>query len=253
MAAAVSPVALVTGASRGIGRATARQLAARGVRIAVHYHRNEAAARETLGALAGSGHALFQADLADTAACVALMDAVQKKFGRLDVLVNNAGIYEEHDPKTVGFAVWEKTWQRTLAANLTGPAHLAYLAARQMRLRGTGRIINITSRGAFRGEPAAPAYGAAKAGLNSFGQSLAKSLAPEKIYVFTVAPGWVDTDMAAAGLGGPGGAEILAQQPLGRVATPEEVAGTVAWLATEAPASLTGCIIDLNGASYLRT
>ena len=253
MAAAVSPVALVTGASRGIGRATAQKLAARGLRIAVHYHCNEAAARESLGTLAGSGHALFQADLTGTAACVALMKAVQKKYRRLDVLVNNAGIYEEHDPNTVGFAEWGEIWQRTLAANLTGPAHLAYLAARQMKPRGTGRIINITSRGAFRGEPTAPAYGAAKAGLNSFGQSLAKALATEKIHVFTVAPGWVDTDMAAAGLNGPGGAEILAQQPLGRVATPEEVADTVAWLATDAPASLTGCIIDLNGASYLRT
>ena len=253
MAAAIPPVALVTGASRGIGRATARKLAARGVRVAVHYHRNEAAAGETLAALAGSGHALFPSGVADPAACAALIGAVREKFGRLDVLVNNAGLYEEHDPKTVGFAEWEKTWTATLATNLTGPAHLAFLAAQLMRAQGGGRIVNISSRGAFRGEPTAPAYGAAKAGLNSFGQSLAKALAPENIFVFTIAPGWVATDMANPHLAGPGAAEILAQHPLGRVATPEEVGTAVAWLALDAPAAMTGCIIDLNGASYLRT
>ncbi len=253
MAAPVSPVALVTGASRGIGRAIAQKLAARGQRVALHYHRNATAARATLASLPGEGHALFRADLADPAAGPRLIAAVQKKFSRLDVLVNNAGLYEDHDPLKVGFAQWEETWARTIATNLTGPAHLAFLATQQMRRRGSGRIVNISSRGAFRGEPTAPAYGASKAGLNSFGQSLAKALAPEKIYVFTIAPGWVATEMAEPSLSGPNRAEILAQHPLGRIATPEEVADTVAWLATDAPAALTGCIIDLNGASYLRT
>ena len=267
MAAAVPAVALVTGASRGIGRAIARKLADRGLVVALNFHRNASAAREALAGLAAAPsrepveHALFQADVADATACVGLVAAVLQRYGRLDVLVNNAGLYEEHDPKAVGFAEWEKVWQRTLAANLSGPAHLSFLAARQMRTQtpgpasggSRGRIINISSRGAFRGEPTAPAYGAAKAGLNSLGQSLARALAPEQIHVFTVAPGWVATEMAQAHLAGPQGAEILAQHPLGRVATPEEVADTVAWLATDAPASLTGCIIDLNGASYLRT
>jgi NAD(P)-dependent dehydrogenase (short-subunit alcohol dehydrogenase family) len=253
MAAAIPAVALVTGASRGIGRATAQKLAARGIRVALNYHRNDAAANETLASLPGSGHALFKADISDPAACVALIEAVQKQSGRIDVLVNNAGLYEEHDPRKVGFTEWAQTWQQTLASNLTGPAHLAFLAAQLMRTAGAGRIINISSRGAFRGEPTAPAYGAAKAGLNSFGQSLARALAPDNIYVFTIAPGWVATDMANAHLAGPNAAEILAQHPLGRVATPEEVADTVAWLALDAPATMTGCIIDLNGASYLRT
>jgi 3-oxoacyl-[acyl-carrier protein] reductase len=253
MAATIPAVALVTGASRGIGRATAEKLAARGVSVALNYHRNTAAAQSALAALPGSGHALFQADIADPAACVALIAAVQKQYGRIDVLVNNAGLYEEHDPRKVGFAEWEKAWQQAIATNLTGPAHLAYLAAQGMRAAGHGRIINITSRGAFRGEPTAPAYGAAKAGLNSFGQSLAKALAPDNIHVFTIAPGWVATDMANAHLAGPNAAEILAQHPLGRVATPEEVADTVAWLALDAPMTMTGSIIDLNGASYLRT
>ena len=253
MATTLPPVVLVTGASRGIGRAAAQKLAARGVRVALHYHRNETAARDTLASLPGTGHAIFQADVSAPSACASLVDAVQKHFGRLDVLVNNAGLYEEHDPRTVDFATWEKSWQRTIAANLNGPAHLAFLAAQSMRSRGTGRIINITSRGAFRGEPTAPAYGASKAGLNSFGQSLAKALAPDKIYVYTIAPGWVDTDMAKDSLTGPNRAEVLAQHPLGRIATPEEVADTIAWLALDAPAAMTGAILDLNGASYLRT
>ncbi|MBI3886538.1 MAG: SDR family oxidoreductase [Opitutae bacterium] len=253
MAAAISPVALVTGASRGIGRAAAQKLAARGVRVALNYHRNEAAAREALASLPGTGHAIFQADVSDPAACAALIDGVVARCGRLDVLVNNAGLFEEHDPRTVDFATWEKSWRRTMAANLHGPAHLAFLAAQVMRPRGAGRIVNITSRGAFRGEPTAPAYGASKAGLNSFGQSLSKALAPDKIYVYTIAPGWVDTDMAKDSLTGPNRAEVLAQHPLGRVATPEEVADTIAWLALDAPAAMTGAILDLNGASYLRT
>jgi NAD(P)-dependent dehydrogenase (short-subunit alcohol dehydrogenase family) len=260
MAAAIPPVALVTGGSRGIGRATAERLAARGVRVALHYHRNEAAAQEALAALAGEGHALFRADAADTRACAVLIESVTGQFGRLDVLVNNAAIYEAHDPLTVPFAAWEKTWQRTLDVCLTSPAHLAFLSAQQMRKQpvdearasGRGRIVNISSRGAFRGEPTAPAYAAAKAGLNIFGQSLAQALAPDKIYVFTLAPGWVDTDMADA-LRGPGGPAILAQHPLGRVATPGEVADAAVWMALDAPATMTGCILDINGASYLRT
>lgn len=253
MAAAVSPVALVTGASRGIGRTIAQKLAARGVRVAVHYHRNRVRAEGVLASLPGSGHALFRADLADPAACAALMAAVRKKFRRLDVLVNNAGRYEDHDPRKVSFAAWKKSWQRTIDANLTGPAHLAYLATQPMRRQGGGRIVNITSRGAFRGEPTAPAYGASKAGLNSFGQSLARALAPDRIYIYAIAPGWVDTDMAKASLTGPNRAEVMAQHPLGRIATPEEVARLAAWLALDAPATMTGCIVDINGASYLRT
>ncbi len=253
MASAPAPVALVTGASRGIGRAIARHLAARGVRVAVHFHRRRTAAAATLASLPGAGHALFAGDLTRPATARQLIDKVRRKFGRIDILVNNAGIYELHPPEATAFAGWRRQWERTLAANLTAPAHLSFLAARVMGSRGGGRIINISSRGAFRGEPRAPAYGAAKAGLNAFGQSLAKALAPRHIYVFTLAPGWVDTDMAAEHLNGPRGAEILRDIPLGRVATADEAGRAVAWLALDAPESMTGCIVDLNGASYLRT
>jgi NAD(P)-dependent dehydrogenase (short-subunit alcohol dehydrogenase family) len=253
MAAPVPPVVLVTGASRGIGRAIAQKLAARGARLAAHYHTREAAARETLRSLAGAGHAVFAADVADPAACATLVEAVVREFGRLDALVNNAGIYEDHDLKHVSYAQWQKTWQRTIDANLTGPANLAYLAVQQMLRQGGGRLINITSRAAFRGERTASAYAASKAGLNIFGQSLAQTLAADRIYVYTIAPGWVETDMATAHLTGPNRAEIMAQHPLGRVATPEEIADAVAWMTLDAPAPMTGAIVDINGASYLRT
>jgi NAD(P)-dependent dehydrogenase (short-subunit alcohol dehydrogenase family) len=119
--------------------------------------------------------------------------------------------------------------------------------------RNRGNIVNISSRGAFRGEPESPAYGASKAGLNSFSQSMAQSLAPHNIFVYVVAPGFVQTEMVAELLSGPDGKSIREQSPLGRVATPDEIARTVLFLASEGTDYLTGCIVDINGASYLRT
>jgi NAD(P)-dependent dehydrogenase (short-subunit alcohol dehydrogenase family) len=119
--------------------------------------------------------------------------------------------------------------------------------------QGGGQIVNVSSRGAFRGEPDAPAYGASKAGLNAMSQSLAKALAPHNIYVYVVAPGWVETDMAAESMSGPAGDQVRAQSPLNRIATPDEVARTILFLASEGTEFLTGCIVDINGASYLRS
>lgn len=247
------PVVLVTGASRGIGRAIAQQLAARGCRIAVHYHRSRDAADATRAALANDGHAVFQADLADNDDAKRLWAEVAAAYGTVDVLVNNAGIYTAHPPLTTDVAEWQRQWEQTLAANLVGPAVLTLLAVQHMAKNGGGRVVNISSRGAFRGEPDSPAYGASKAGLNSFGQSLARALAPQHVYVYCLAPGWVETDMAAAHLHGPGGVEVLAQHPLGRVASPDEVASATVFCALDAPAAMTGSILDINGASYLRT
>lgn len=245
--------ALVTGASRGIGRAIAQQLAVRGCRVAVHFQKNHAAAEAALAALPGTGHALFAADMADGAAIARLWHEVTAAFGRIDIVVNNAGIYEYHVPLETDYLGWQQAWQRTLAANLLGPANLSHLAANAMAAAGRGRIVNISSRGAFRGEPRAPAYGASKAGLNALSQSLAQALAPHGVYVYCLAPGWVETDMAADHLSGPRGAEILAQHPLGRVATVAEIAATAVFCALDAPAAMTGAILDVNGASYLRT
>jgi 3-oxoacyl-[acyl-carrier protein] reductase len=251
--------ALVTGASRGIGRAIAQALAARGCRVAVHYHSQRAAAVETLRSLAKGDHAAFAADLGNAEDAARLWADVTKAFGRVDILVNNAGTYSDHAPLATDYRAWQDAWRQTLGANLFGPANLCHLAANAMAAApargdfGRGRIVNISSRGAFRGEPDAPAYGASKAGLNALSQSLAKALAPNAVYVYCIAPGWVETDMAADYLSGPRGAEILAQHPLGRVATAEEIARTAAFCALDAPATMTASIIDVNGASYLRT
>jgi NAD(P)-dependent dehydrogenase (short-subunit alcohol dehydrogenase family) len=148
---------------------------------------------------------------------------------------------------------WRSLWRETLTVNLDGPANLTFCVVEHMMKQGGGRIVNISSRGAFRGEPQAPAYGASKAGLNAFSQSMAKALAPHNIFVYAVAPGFVDTDMAAESLAGPEGDEIRNQSPLGRVARPEEVAHTVLFLASDGSEFLTGGIVDVNGASYLRS
>jgi 3-oxoacyl-[acyl-carrier protein] reductase len=248
-----SAVALVTGSSRGIGRAIADRLAARGVRLAVHAARKGAAAEAAVAGLPGAGHRLFAADLSGPSAAQGLHRAVLEHFGRIDILVNNAGVYDLHPPAEVDIVAWSAAWERSLAVNLRAPADLSFLCARHMVEHGGGRIVNISSRGAFRGEPSAPAYGAAKAGLNALGQSLARAFASKQVLVFTLAPGWVETDMSAAHLHGPRRAEILGQMPLGRVATAAEVGDAATWLALDAPAAMTGCIIDINGASYLRT
>ncbi len=244
---------LVTGASRGIGRATAELMAEEGAHIAVHYATSCDAAEEVLEGLPGDGHFTVAADLGEAASLRDLADEVLDRFGRLDVLVNNAGVFEEHSPTEVTFDEWKGAWDRTLAVNLLGPAHLSYLIGTRMVEQGSGRIVNVSSRGAFRGEPDAPAYGASKAGLNALGQSMAKALAPHGVVVCTVAPGWVDTDMAADTLAGPHAGSVRNQSPLGRVATPREVAEVIAFLARPGNESITGCIIDVNGASYLRS
>ena len=245
--------ALVTGASRGIGRVIAQMLAEAGAHVAIHYRSNQAAADETLASLAGNGHILAQADLADPVAIKLMVEDVAEQMGDVDILVNNAGIFEEHNVAEVSYDQWQAAWQQTIATNLLGPAHIIFCVVEQMRKQGGGRIVNVSSRGAFRGEPLAPAYGASKAGMNAMGQSLAKVLAPHNIFVHTVAPGFVETEMAAEILAGPQGDGVRNQSPLGRVAKPEEIARTVLFLAAPGTEFLTGCIVDVNGASYLRT
>jgi len=246
--------ALVTGSSRGIGAAVARQLAGLGARVALHYGRNRSAAGQALGSLAGEGHVVVGADLADPEAVAGMVDETLAGLGRIDVLVNNAAVYLEHRITDVTYAEWQDRWRRTIDTNLIGAANVTYCVVRHMLDRGGGgRIVNVSSRGAFRGEPDFPAYGASKAGLNSTGQSLAQHLAPHGIFVTTVAPGFVETDMAAPFLDSEEGDAIRGQSPLGRAGTPEEVAYVVAFLASEGADYATGAIIDVNGASYLRT
>lgn len=244
--------ALVTGASRGIGRAVARALAAHGATVGVHYNRDEEAAEKTATQLAGENHWVIQADMADRTAVIKLADEAVTLLGGVDILVNNAGIFEQHPVVGSDTDSWLEIWQRTMDVNLQGPACLCHRLANHMAERGSGRIINVTSRGAYRGEPEAPAYGAAKAGLNSFSQSLAQALAPHGVMVTAVAPGWVETDMTTDYLAGESGDAIREQSPMRRVATAAEIADVVLFLAATKAEFLTGAVIDVNGASYLR-
>ncbi len=243
---------LVTGASRGIGKAIATEFAASGARVIAHYHKNADSAKQLISEIEGEGHLTFQADIANPDSVKEMVNRLVDKLGHIDILINNAGVFEEMDFSTINYEEWQNAWAKTMNTNLTGVANLSFLVAKHMVKIGGGKIVNITSRGAFRGEPTAPAYGASKAGLNSFSQSLAKALALQKVLVYALAPGWVDTDMAALGMEGPDAQEIKDQSPLRRIAKPEEIAHSVVMLASGIE-FMTGCILDVNGASYLRT
>ncbi len=246
---------LVTGASRGVGRAVARRFAEGGDRVAVH-HRDSAPLAEQLAAsLPGDGHVVVRGDLADPAAVRSFVDAAAESLGGLDVLVNNAGVYGgadgAHPVFDLDYEQWQLTCRHTFDVNLFGAANAAWCAARHMRERG-GRIVNVSSRGAYRGEPQHPAYGASKAALNAMGQSLAVALAPYGVAVVGVAPGFIETDMTNEHLKAERGDAIRAQSPFGRVARPEEIAAAVHWLASPEAEWASGAVLDLNGASHLR-
>lgn len=242
--------ALVTGASRGIGAAVAQALGAAGYRVAVHYSQSGGAAEEVHATLDGEGHILVRADLRDPGQVRAMVEEAASQLGSLDVLVNNAGVFFSHPIDEVDYETWQQAWQETLDVNLVGPANVTWCAVRHMG--PGGRIINVGSRGAFRGEPQSPAYGASKAAIAAFGQSLAKYLGSRGIAVMTVAPGFVATDMATEALSGEGGVVRRAESPFGRVAEPEEVAAAVTYFASPEAEWASGSILDLNGASYLR-
>lgn len=245
---------LVSGASRGLGRAVARAFAANGDRVAVHFGSRADEARETLDSLEGTGHVLTGGDLSDPAGAAAVADAAAEALGGIDVLVNNAAVNIRHPLPETPYEEWVELWRQHVAVNLLATANLSHLVARRMIDRGAGgRIVNIGSRGAFRGEPDHPAYGATKAAVHALGQSLAVSLAPYGIGVASVAPGFFATERVADRLTGPEGPGILAQSPFHRVGTAEEIAAAVLWLASPEAEWSSGTILDLNGASHLRT
>jgi NAD(P)-dependent dehydrogenase (short-subunit alcohol dehydrogenase family) len=249
---------LVTGGSRGIGAAIARAFAEQGDRVAVHYREATDAAeavRASLPAPAGPGgeHVTVRADLADPDAVRAMVDEAATRLGRLDVLVNNAGVYLDHPVLESSYEQWQAAWRATLDINLMGAANATWCAVRHMVASGAGgRVVNVGSRGAYRGEPTHPGYAASKAGLHAFGQSLARALAPHGIAVASVAPGYVRTDMTTEELATPAGDAIRAQSPFNRVATAEEIAAAVVYLASPQAEWASGAVLDLNGASYLR-
>lgn len=240
---------LVTGASRGIGRAIATAFADNGDRVIVHYGNRREEAEHTLTHLPGEGHSLLGADLADPEATADLIARAVPATGHLDVLVNNAAVNLPHPITETSYAEWQELWRRTMDVNVFGAANISYLAARHMIDRGTkGRIVNVGSRGAYRGEPDHPAYGASKAALHSLGQSLAVALAPYGIGVASVAPGFVETERVAHRLTD----AVRADSPFGRVASPEEIAAAVLHLASPHALWSSGSVLDVNGASHLR-
>ncbi len=234
------PHILVTGGTRGIGAAIVETLTARGARVVTH------GSKDTETAIG--------ADLADPAAAGALWDrALDRLGGRIDVVINNAGVFE---PIAVDASVddWHAAWSRTLQINLQAAADLCRRAILHYRERGApGRLVNIASRAAYRGDsPAHWHYAASKAGMVAMTKSIARGYAAQGVLAFTVCPGFVMTGMAEDYLSSRGGDKLLADIPLGRVADPAEVASVAAYLALEAPASMTGAVLDVNGASFVR-
>ncbi len=243
---------LVTGGSRGIGAAIAQRFAAAGDRVAIHYSNGSDAAAAVLAGLPGKGHTVVQADLRDPDGVKSMVDSAAAHLGGIDVLVNNAGVFFSHRIDDVSYEEWQQAWSDTLGVNLIGAANVTWCALQHMPRGGSSRIVNVGSRGAFRGEPNSPAYGASKAGIVAFGQSLAKDLGATGIAVTTLAPGFVETDMAASSLVGEAGVVRRAESPFNRVANVDEVADAVFFLASPAAEWASGAVLDFNGASYLR-
>ena len=230
---------LLTGSSRGIGAAGAAALTTAGHNVAGHSTRG--------------GNGLLAADLADPAAPRALWEAALEHLGgRIDVLVNNAGVYEGVSDDAPD-AEWHAAWNRTMTVNLQASADLSRLAISHFRSVGAGRIVNVASRAAYRGDsPQHWNYAASKAAMIAVTKTIARGYAHENILAFAVCPGFTVTEMTEEYLASRGGEKVLAEIPLGRVASAVEIGEIIRWLATEAPASSTGSVIDANGASYVR-
>lgn len=235
---------LLTGASRGIGAASFDQLKSRGHQVAGHSSKG--------------GGGLIAGDLLEPRAPRQIWDAaVERLGGRIDVLVNNAGIYESV-ADDVSDEDWQQAWSRTMTINLQAAADLSRLAVNHFRERGgaegdiRGRIVNVASRAAYRGDsPQHWHYAASKGAMVAMTKSIARGYAADGILAFAVCPGFTVSEMTEDYLSGRGGAQILADIPLGRVASTDEVAETIRWLASDAPPSATGAILHVNGASYV--
>ncbi|HEV8267123.1 MAG TPA: SDR family NAD(P)-dependent oxidoreductase [Thermoanaerobaculia bacterium] len=246
-------VALVTGASRGIGAVIARALGEAGARVAVHYGRHRDGAEAVARAIRDSGGPppfVVGADLADEEARRRLYDDVAKHLGQPLVLVNNAGVYERNPFDEPDDAAYLARWRATMNVNLESAAHLSHLALPAMRRARFGRIVMISSRAAFRGETDCGAYAVSKAGMVALARSLARAEGKNGVTSNSICPGWVETEMAKADLASRAD-EIVSEIPLGRVAAPEDVAGAVLYLASELGGYVNGAALPLNGGSFL--
>ena len=246
-----SAVVLITGGSSGIGAAAVRSLHRAGARVFFTYLTHESAALALQREL-GDRVACMRCDVAEHDSLPALVDACVERFGRIDILVNNAAIFAENPFSNRDYAAWRRGWQRTFDVNIFGAAHLAWLAMQEMRRQGGGgKIINVASRAGHRGELTFADYGASKAALLNLTKSIARSCAPDGIVAMAVAPGFIETDMAARDLASRR-AQIEAEIPLGYVGTAQDVAHVITFLASPLATYVNGATIDVNGASYVR-
>ncbi len=241
--------ALVTGGSRGIGRATCLMLASAGCRVAVNYRLESPSADLVVEEIESAGGEAFalSADVSRQEEAEMMVNEARDRFGSLDILVNNAGIWKRAPIDEMS----DLEWSEMIAINLTGIFHCIRAAAPIMKESGSGRIINVSSTAGQRGEAFHSHYAATKGALISLTKSLAVELAPNGITVNCVAPGWTVTDMTSESLGGPEREVILAAIPLGRAARPEEIAGTILFLASDLASYVTGEVLNVNGGSVL--
>jgi len=244
-------VVLITGGSSGIGAAAVRSLRAAGASVFFTFLNHESRAAALAREL-GDRVDYSRCDLADHESLPALVDECVKRFGRIDVLVNNAAIFAENAFTGSDYAQWRRGWQRTFDVNTFGAAHLAWLVMHQMRAQGGGgKIINVASRAGHRGELTFADYGASKAALINLTKSIARSCSPEGIIAVAVAPGFIETEMAAPDLASRR-SEIENEIPLGYVGTAEDVAHVITFLASPLATYVNGATIDVNGGSYVR-
>jgi 3-oxoacyl-[acyl-carrier protein] reductase len=241
-------VALITGASRGIGREAAIRMAAAGARVAVNYSSSAREAEEVVAQIGGDAIAV-QADVGNPAEVERMVERTIRQFGRIDIVVNNAATYEENLFERDDYDAWQRGWRHTFEVNVFGAANVAFLAMRSMRRSGGGKIINVSSRSAFRGETDAADYGASKAALVNLTRTMARACAKDNIVSSCVTPGFIDTEMARQSLE-KDRAAIEAQIPLGRVGTVDDVAAVILFLASPLANYLNGVTIDVNGGSW---
>jgi NAD(P)-dependent dehydrogenase (short-subunit alcohol dehydrogenase family) len=243
---------LVTGGSRGIGAAIARAVGGAGATVLLHYGRSEAAARAVAEAIGGGRCQLLRADLAEPGSADALWKDARERAGRIDVLINNAGIFKPAPVETPPEA-WRAAWERVLQVNLLSPADLCRHAILDFRRWGGGKIINVASRAAFRGEaPDQMPYGASKGALVTLTKTIARGFAKDGVLAFAIAPGFTGTDMVADHVDAETLRGVIADIPLGEMAAPEEIGALAAFLSSDHARHLTGATFDVNGASYVR-
>lgn len=243
---------LVTGGSRGIGAAIVRAVAGAGATVLLHYVKSRDAAEAIRSEIGPSSCHLVAADLGDLDAATTLWQAAVATTPRIDALINNAGIFEPM-PVDATMPDWQRAFAHIMQVNLTAPAELCKLAIQHFRKSGGGRIINIASRAAQRGDaPDQWAYAASKGALVALTKTIARGFAKENILAFSVAPGFTETEMAYAGTTEADVQRILSEIPLGSMAAPEEVAALVAFLCSDQVRHMTGATFDINGASYVR-